>query len=383
VQRKQLLALSACNLGVYVVGFMVISLLPVYATQRGMDEGAIGIYLALAYAGLTAGTLVSGWLSNRFQRRRLTILLASVAGIPAAFLIGQAENVVLMILFTMIVWFVGGIVLGMATILAGLHVTASERGRVFGILVSASALGGGIGSFAAGAVVERGGFTLLFSLTALVWLIPAVATLFIDDTRKADVPTGQPKAGAAVVPRAVLYLLLSSVLVSIVSVSVLLTRPLKMNSLGFDSNSISSATGISQLMGILVPFLIGALSDRVARKQLLIACYLLSSVGILVLASAVDLWHFWGSSILFALASGATGVANAFVIDLSPPEALSTALARFSATPWIGAVIGFGLSGFFIQSIGLTSTLIVGAGLPLAGIVLLWAIRPQVRLAPA
>ena len=73
MQRKQLFALAICVLGVFVTGIMALSLLPVYAVQLGMNEGSIGILLALAFAALTVGSLSSSWFSDRFQRRKTTL----------------------------------------------------------------------------------------------------------------------------------------------------------------------------------------------------------------------------------------------------------------------------------------------------------------------
>ena len=384
MQPKQLIALAISYLGIYIVGFMVFALLPVYAIQLGMDAGTMGIAFALVWVAITISTLVSGWLSDRFQRRKLTIIVASLIGIPATFFIGQVSNSLLVILLTMIVWFAGGLGIGMITILTGLHVIADARGRAFGILASSLSLGAALGSFAAGAVAAHWGYVALFTVAALAWLITLIAALFIDDTITTHPPADQPQPASAPLGRNVWVLIIASILVSVTSSSVLLTRPLKMNGLGFDPNSISGATGVSELVVIPLPFLIGWLSDRIGRKQLLIAGYLVVGLGAILLASAVDLWQFWVSASLFTLGGSVAGVGSAFVTDMAPPEALSTALARYSASPSIGGIFGFGLTGIVLQSLGLTNTLIGSALLPALGVYMLWSmLRRSVRFAPA
>ena len=44
MKRNQLIVLIVYTLGMYVMGNMAITLLPVYAAQLGMTESAIGIY---------------------------------------------------------------------------------------------------------------------------------------------------------------------------------------------------------------------------------------------------------------------------------------------------------------------------------------------------
>lgn len=383
MSRRQLAALLLCNLGIYVMGNMVFGLLPVYAVRLGMDESTIGLFLGLAFSAITIGALSSGWFSDRFQRRKLTMILACIPGIPAAYLMGQVNSFAPLLVCTLIVWFVSGLAGAMVNILTGLHAGAEERGRVFGLLATSSLLGIALGNFAAGAIVDRWGYPTLYALAALVWLLPIIAGLFITDDVRTGAPVGQPKASVAPLTTAVWLLLLASVSMNITNFSASLVRPLIMDGMSFDASAISSAAAISALVTLPLPFLVGWLSDRIGRKSLLIAGYALASVGMLALMFASSLWHFWASASLFSLAGATTGVASAYVTDLVPPEALSKALSRFSATAWIGAIIGYVVTGMIIEPLGLTNTVIIGAALSLLAIVMLLGIRQRVQLAPA
>jgi MFS family permease len=68
MKTKQLIALFICNLVPFLVGNLLLALLPIYAIELGASETIAGIYLGLAFATLAIGTLLSGWLSDRFQR---------------------------------------------------------------------------------------------------------------------------------------------------------------------------------------------------------------------------------------------------------------------------------------------------------------------------
>lgn len=71
-----------------VVGF--ITFYPTLATDRGQSLVEAGLGLALLQAGGAAGSLVGGWLSDRFGRR-LVLLVSTLAGVPtllAALLVG-------------------------------------------------------------------------------------------------------------------------------------------------------------------------------------------------------------------------------------------------------------------------------------------------------
>ena len=82
------------------------------------------------------------------------------------------------------------------------------------------------------------------------------------------------------------------------------------------------------------------------------------------------LWQFWLSTALLAVVGTSMGVGTALVTDLAPPEARATAIARFSATPWIGAAIGFGQTGLLMANLDIQTTFMVMAVVALIGTLL-------------
>jgi predicted MFS family arabinose efflux permease len=85
------------------------------------------------------------------------------------------------------------------------------------------------------------------------------------------------------------------------------------------------------------------------------------------------LWHFWAASVLNCLWYAGAPVASALVTDLVPRESLSRGLALYNATTWLGGIAGCVLTGYAVQSVGMTPTLIAGACLPLIAVSLLAA----------
>lgn len=381
MERRQLAALFVCNLGLYLVGYLHVTLLPVYAVQLGMSESSVGIYLGVSFASLTSGSLASGWLSDRFQKRRETMMTMCCLGIPATFLMGQANHPLLLTLATMGAWFSWGIGVSLVSILTGMYAEAAQRGRVFGLIATTLALAQVVGGFTSGAIVDRWGFAALFSLTALVWLIPLSAALFIRDSRSSRSP-GQEVKPAASLSRSLWLLIIANTLVSVTVLSANMSRPLTMNRLGFDASAIASATSLSGLVALPLPFLVGWLSDRIGRRQLLIVGYVMTSLAMLLLIASFDLWQFLLSACLFTLGGGTLGVANALVTDLSPPEALGKALSRFSATPSFAGIVGFSVMGMVIEALGMPGLLLIAAALPALSILMLLTIRKRAQVAP-
>jgi DHA2 family multidrug resistance protein len=118
------------------------------------------------------------------------------------------------------------------------------------------------------------------------------------------------------------------------------------------------------------------LSDRLGRKQFLILCYLAGTVSLLILLVAASLWHFWVAiSLLSVLWSVNGAVGPALVTDIVPRESLGRGISLFNVTTWIGGVIGFAVTGYTVQNLGMATTFILAALLPLTAIVLLLPVR--------
>jgi len=118
------------------------------------------------------------------------------------------------------------------------------------------------------------------------------------------------------------------------------------------------------------------LSDRLGRKQFLVLCYLAGTVSLLILLVAASLWHFWVAiSLLSVLWSVNGAVGPALVTDIVPRELLGRGMSLFSVTTWIGGVIGFAVTGYAVKNLGMPTTFILAALLPLTAITLLIPVR--------
>jgi MFS family permease len=155
-----------------------------------------------------------------------------------------------------------------------------------------------------------------------------------------------------------------------------LGRSLVMNDLGFSATAISSTGAIGALCTLPLPILVGWLSDRAGRVQLLVLGYLACTTALLVLAVSASLWHFWlvlgVMNVLFATGS----VGSALATDLVPQESLGRGMSLLSTMGWVGSIIGYAGTGYAVQNLGTASTFRAGALLPLLAIGLVMSIRP-------
>lgn len=356
MQPGRISPLLICNFERFLIGNALLPFLPLYAGRLGANPASMGLYLALSFLMLTAGTLMSGWLSNHFRRRKPLIIVASLLNVPVFLLMAQANQLHVLIVLTMIAWFLSGITIGLVSILVGTYAKPSQRGRIFGMMGMAEGLSQLLGGLVSGHIVDQFGFPALFLGAALVELVYVFSALLITDHLGVrSLPTAAPRQHTPA-GRDFALLALSSVLIYTLAFSTNLGRPVVMNQMGFDAIAISSAIAISGLVALPLPFLLGWLSDRIGRQKLLIVCYLLAGIGALMLSLATTLPAFWLSTTLITAVNASRSLGTALTADLVNPEARDVSIARYNSTPWMGGVIGFAAVGIVMEGIGAQAT---------------------------
>jgi MFS family permease len=292
---------------------------------------------------------------------------------------GQAATIEMLTLLTMIVWFVAGINISMVNILTGLFADSKKRGWTFGIIGLSNGLAAILGGLLGGTVMERWGFVTLVTVVALSQIVLLIASRFLEDGSVERTKNPTASAAQPSISSSLLILIVASTLVNIAQFVVGLARSLAMDQLGFEASALSSVAVITGMISLPLPFVIGWLSDRMERKQLLILAYLGANLGAVILLAATDLLHFWLSAGLFASLGGASIVGSALITDLVPRESLGRALSHFGATAWYGGVIGYMSAGFIIQSSGLQSAFTLSAMLPALAVALILSATYQAR----
>ncbi len=121
--RKQLFALFACSLVLWTVGNGLLPLLPLYDVHLGASPAVATYYMSIIYIGVAGGTFAACRVSDRFQRRRTTLVVVGVLAIPAVWLMGRATDLQQLTALTATAWFPGGMMLTTTGILTGLLAT--------------------------------------------------------------------------------------------------------------------------------------------------------------------------------------------------------------------------------------------------------------------
>jgi MFS family permease len=145
------------------------------------------------------GSIADRWRRSRPGGRILTQSLGAMLGAPFIFLFGYTTDLLVIVVAMSLFGIFKGIY--DANIWASLYdvITPSRRGAAVGIMNMVGWLGGALGAYSLGALVQRKVLTMsaAFSSTAIIYLLVATA-LIVGGLRFA--PRDTARAGAAATP---------------------------------------------------------------------------------------------------------------------------------------------------------------------------------------
>lgn len=388
MRNKQQLILFLTNLILFFTGSGIFPLLPGYATQFGTSQTMIGIFLASLSATNAVGAIVASRLLVRFAPRTLFIVAGTV-GVPTLLFLPAVHAFWLVVVITGFLWFSGGMLVALMSVLIGQAVEPEVRGRAFSRLFLASPLGAILGGTLVGAVVTSFGYTPAFLMLGVQWaVIPALGFLLQRTERKETRQAGSIAARpAALGPSFRLFMV--SVLAIMAAIQMgNVSLLLQMQAGGFSASAISTTTVVSGLVSIPVALYGGSLADRVGRRLILVLGSLLAILTLAPLASASQLWHFSAAISLLLLATtvvrpGSTALAT----DLLDSRGVARGLPLLEAGIMTVGVAGSTGAGYVLEIFGssalslLTTTLAATGGLILLFVCLQCAAgRPRLTL---
>ena len=372
---------------------MIFNLVPLFlANVLNTGTAVIGLIDGLAETTASLMKIYSGALSDKLGKRKwLTVLGYGLSTIAKPFLyFANTWHWVLGVRFS------DRIGKGIRTaprdaLIAG-SINEKQRGLAFGLHRAGDTAGAFFGLLIAAVIIwltQSGAAQLqesTFHIIILVSVIPAVLAVFVLALGARDI-TSSSKSGApnlslaGMDKRFKLFLL----------VLVLFT-------LGNSSDSFiilrSQERGLNllQIMGMLMTFNLiyallagplGALSDKIGRRKLILAGWIAYGFVYLGFALSKSGWQIWALFGLYGAYYAATdGVAKAFIADLVPDERRGTAYGLYNATIGLMALPASVMAGllwqgaFGWQGFGPTAPFLFGASLAFFAGLLFWVLVP-------
>ncbi len=355
---RQMLVVGAGVFSISAVANFRSPLLPPMGEELAMSPGQLGLVMTAFAVGRLVTNVPAGMLVDRIGVTWIYAIAGAVLGVGST-----------MFALAPTAWWVlaGSAIVGMSTAMSmtsGMTYFAGvvgprHRGTVMSIL-SASLLGGqALGPAVSGALADAGTWRTAMVLASVVGAVIAVGGTGAALRRRSQ-PTAAASAqapsadllqlgvrlrvGLYAVPFATMFMMgsLPNTLVPIIGAS----------SLGLSSTSIGVALGVAGICRMLGSPISGWLSDRFARKKVLVPLLLLQSSGVVVLAFATTVAQWMTSIAIMALFSAAAATATTMLADLSGSRRMGRRLGSYRLAGDAGLIVGPTATALLYEHIG-------------------------------
>ena len=368
---------------------MVVNLVPLFlASVLGVRMNIIGLIEGVAETTASLTKLYSGAISDRIGKRKgLTVLGYGLSTISKPFLyFATTWQMVLRVRFADRMG--KGIRTAPRDALMAGSVDEKQRGLAFGLHRAGDTAGAFIGLLIAAIVIwqTQAGVAQItrptFQLIVLISFVPALLGVLVLAFGAREV-AGLKKSSVPVFSLAGLDTRFRFFLLSLI-----------LFTLGNSSDAFITLRGqdrgltVLQIMGMLLTFNavytifagpLGALSDRIGRRKLILGGWVLYGLIYLGFALAQTGWQIWALYGLYGLFYAATeGAAKALVADLVPDERRGQAYGMYNAAIGIVALPASLIAGLLWQGAGAwagfgpAAPFYFGGLMALAGGILFW-----------
>ena len=385
---RNVIVLTAVSFLTDVSSEMIYPLLPVFlGTVLGASATSIGVIEGAAESVAALLKFASGWWSDHVRRRKPLV----VAGYALASLVrplvglAQAANQVFVI---RIIDRIGkGIRASPRDALIADSVDPRARGKAFGFQRTGDHAGAVLGPLIAFVLLQRAGVEMrtVFLLAA----IPALLSVVVVAMGVREAPKQPDTAaaiGAPVVAPARLRMLggrfwavLGVILIFTLGNSTDAFLLLRAADLGVPIAQIPLLWALLHVVkaGSSTPG--GALSDRVGRRPLLVAGWLLFAAVYFAFGRATAVWQIWVLFAVYGVYFGLTeGTEKALVADLVPASARGTAFGGYNLAISLGALPASVIFGLWWDRVGPRAAFDFGAAMALIAAVAVVFVLPRV-----
>ena len=362
---------------------MVYPLIPLYLTSAfGATPALVGVIEGIAESLASLLKVYSGYISDRFQKKKALALSGYSAGLLYKIVLLIAGSWAGVLFARLVDRFGKGVRTAPRDVLVsesadknalgkayGLHKALDMAGAALGILITYFLLKNGIGAY---------------QNVFLLSIIPAVLGLgmffFIREKKTQRRIASRPRLWQSLKGldgQLKLYLLV--VLLFTLGNSSNAFLLLKAKSVGFDDISAILLYFAYNLTASVLSLPLGRLSDKVGRKALLVSGYLVFSV---VYSGFALAWNRPFLVIMFVLygvyTAMITGVERAFVAEIAPADLKGTVLGLHSTIAGIALLPASVIIGLLWNAFGSAVPFLFGAVLSLtAALILVFASKPS------
>jgi MFS family permease len=372
-----------------ISGEMIYPILPLFLTQTlGAPATVVGLVEGIAVGTGNAIGGFSGWISDRLGRRKPVAFFGYAMTAATRPVIAAAQIWPLVLAARFAERFGKGIRNAPRDALLAEATEARYRGRAFGFERAMDSLGAVLGPLVALAVI---GWTQLdarsiFLISAIPATIAALLILTVKEKRERVVKgTGKLSLSLAGTTREYKRLLLIMGVFGLAnsanSFLILRGQQLGLATGASASQAVSEtilAYALFNLVSMLTAYPAGAASDKLGRRNLLIAGFAVYALSYLGFALASQVWMVWPLFALYGLFPALTeGVAKAMAVDTAGRAGHATVIGILSMVSGLTQIAASYIGGVLWDKVNSQATFYFGAALSAIAVVMLLALLPS------
>jgi MFS family permease len=372
-----------------ISGEMIYPILPLFLTGTlGAPATVIGLVEGIAVGTGNAIGGFSGWISDRLGRRKPVAFFGYALTAATRPVIATAQVWPLVLAARFAERFGKGIRNAPRDALLAEATEARYRGRAFGFERAMDSLGAVLGPLVALAVVNwaRLDVRSIFLISAIPATIATLLILTVKEKRE-KVVKGAGKislslAGTTRQYRRLLVIMgVFGLANSANSFLILRAQQLGLASGATASQALSEtilAYALFNLVAALASYPAGAASDKLGRRNLLIAGFAVYALSYLGFALASEVWMVWPLFALYGLFPALTeGVAKAMAVDTAGRAGHATIIGILSMVNGLTQIAASYIGGVLWDTVNSQATFYFGAALSAIAVVMLIALLPS------
>ncbi len=337
---------------------MVYPLIPFFLTATlGASPAVLGFIEGVAESVASLLKVVSGYISDRFQNRKVLAISGYVSSAVGKFLLYVARSWGVVFGGRVVDRLGKGIRTAPRDALIAESTDPARRGMAFGLHRALDTTGAVVGVVLAYYFLTR--YAGEYSKVFLWSLAPATAGVlllfFARDKKREAAVANPPSLKWKILPRKLRRFLIVAFIFTLGNSSNTFLL-LRAQNLSFaPARAILLYLAYNVIYGV-VSYPAGAISDRIGRKKILVAGYMfygLVYLGFALLSSPNQAWLLWTLFGLYGLYSGFTdGIEKALIADLAPSDVRATAIGLHATILGIGLFPASFIAGELWQHLG-------------------------------
>ena len=357
---------------------MVYPMIPLYLTSvLGATPALVGVIEGIAESLASILKVFSGYITDKYRKKKPIAFFGYSTVLIYKFALLLSHSWVGILFARVIDRFGKGVRTAPRDVLVSESSDPKTLGRSFGIHKALDMGGSAAGILAAFFIMKAWSGATVYKNLFLISMIPAVLALvmffFIKETsksRESKVPLNVFKGLKTLNPNLKLYLIVVFLFnLGNSSNSFLLLRA---GNLGFDAASVVLLYFLYNLVSSILSIPAGKLSDRVGRKGVLVAGYLVYAIVYALFAWAPAKGAVIAAFALYGLYTAMiTGVERAFVAEIAPKELKGTMLGLHSTIVGVALLPASLIAGALWNAFGPAVTFSMGSSFALVAALIL------------